>query len=297
MVKGKAESIKNKTCLLGENALWNQKLERFFWADIIGGRVFSYAPESKTIRTETEIGCQIGAFVFSIDGGLILCTEGEILKVPYKNGKFDVSHSEKLFTVPAVPGERFNDAIADARGRVISGSKRDDNTDGVLYSFGRVRKPEPLRTHLGISNGMAFTGGGKRFYHVDSAEKTITVYDYDISSGKISSGRIFFRLPPPLGEPDGITADIGGHLWVACWNGGAVLRISPNGEIEKKIDVPAKQVSSVCFGGKGLSTLFITTAALGGDKNGFNNAGDYLGGEVFFINTGYRGVYENTADI
>ena len=293
----KPKSIKNAACTLGENPLWNRKLQRLFWADIAGGRIFSYSPDFNDIRTEIEIKNQIGAFAFSAGGALVLCTEGEVLEVPFSCGRFDPSHIKKVFAVPYIAGERFNDAICGPRGRLISGSKRKNNTEGVLYSFCKGRSPVKLKEHLGISNGMAFTDGGRRFYHVDSAVKEISAYDYDVQSGAISNGKIFFRMPPDSGEPDGMTADSEGHLWVACWNGGAVLRLSPGGEVEEKIDVPAKQVSSVCFGGRDFSTLFITTASMGGDEKGFGKNGEYIGGEIFYAATEYKGICEYEADI
>ena len=40
-----------------------------------------------------------------------------------------------------------------------------------------------------------------------------------------------------------------------------VLRFDPEGKVQRKIDVPAIQTSSVAFGGEEMDELYITTAA------------------------------------
>jgi sugar lactone lactonase YvrE len=50
-------------------------------------------------------------------------------------------------------------------------------------------------------------------------------------------------------------------LWNARWGGGKVIRISPDGKLDKVVDVPGvSQVSCPAFGGNDLKTLYITTA-------------------------------------
>ena len=53
-------------------------------------------------------------------------------------------------------------------------------------------------------------------------------------------------------------------LWVAHWGGNCVRRWNPfTGKAIDKIDVPAPHVTSCCFGGENLKTLYITTARSG----------------------------------
>jgi sugar lactone lactonase YvrE len=51
--------------------------------------------------------------------------------------------------------------------------------------------------------------------------------------------------------------------WVAMFEGGRVLRISPTGEILREIKLPVRCPTSVCFGGPDLRTLYITSASQG----------------------------------
>jgi sugar lactone lactonase YvrE len=69
------------------------------------------------------------------------------------------------------------------------------------------------------------------------------------------------EIPEGMGYPDGMTIDVDGNLWVALWGGSAVSCWNPHtGELLRKIDVPAKNVTSCAFGDDDLETLYITTA-------------------------------------
>jgi sugar lactone lactonase YvrE len=50
------------------------------------------------------------------------------------------------------------------------------------------------------------------------------------------------------------------HLWIAIWDLGQVHRYSRTREFVSVIDVPAPDVSSVAFAGRGLDTPVVTTA-------------------------------------
>ena len=76
--------------------------------------------------------------------------------------------------------------------------------------------------------------------------------------GRVGEGA--FEIGPELGAPDGMALDVAGCMWIAMWGAGAVLRFTPAGEVIARIAVPARQVSSCCFGGPDLRTLFITTS-------------------------------------
>jgi sugar lactone lactonase YvrE len=64
--------------------------------------------------------------------------------------------------------------------------------------------------------------------------------------------------------PDGMCIDSEGMLWVAFWGGARVGRYNPQtGEQLAHMEVPALNVTSCCFGGADLKTLYITTARQG----------------------------------
>jgi xylono-1,5-lactonase len=60
--------------------------------------------------------------------------------------------------------------------------------------------------------------------------------------------------------PDGLCVDEAGCIWVAVYGGRCAARYTPDGKLDRKIDVPAKAVTSVCCGGKDRRDLYIVTA-------------------------------------
>ena len=60
--------------------------------------------------------------------------------------------------------------------------------------------------------------------------------------------------------PDGLCVDEAGCIWVAIYGGRCAARYTPEGKLDQKVDVPAKAVTSVCFGGKDRRDLYIVTA-------------------------------------
>jgi sugar lactone lactonase YvrE len=55
--------------------------------------------------------------------------------------------------------------------------------------------------------------------------------------------------------------DAEGFVWSVEWYGGRISRYDPDGKLERQISVPAKQSSSLTFGGPELRDIFITSAA------------------------------------
>ena len=89
------------------------------------------------------------------------------------------------------------------------------------------------------------------------------------------------------GYPDGMTVDAEGFLWVALFEGWGVYRFAPDGRLDRRIEVPAAQVTSVAFGGPDYDELFITTGQEGFPPGGRPDQ-PHAGG-VFRLRPGVRG--------
>ena len=89
------------------------------------------------------------------------------------------------------------------------------------------------------------------------------------------------------GLPDGMTVDAEGYIWSAHWDGSCVIRYAPDGREERRIHFPAKQVSSVTFGGADYTDLYVTTA--GGTEKEKQGPG---AGALFHVNPGIQGLPE-----
>src|SRR3546814_3770850 len=82
-------------------------------------------------------------------------------------------------------------------------------------------------------------------------------------SGTIANCRILHQFPLGRGRPDGASVDVEGCYWTALFDGGRVVRLSPDGEILAEIPLPAKRPTMIVFGDDDLRTAFVTTSRNG----------------------------------
>jgi sugar lactone lactonase YvrE len=115
---------------------------------------------------------------------------------------------------------------------------------------------------IGFPNGVGFSPDGQRLYASDSIRGQVIVHDVDADAA-LTNRRVF--VSPTGGAPDGLAVDESGCIWMALYGAGKVVRCTPAGEVEERIEVPAVAVTSVAFGGDDRRDLYITTADHTGD--------------------------------
>jgi sugar lactone lactonase YvrE len=157
----------------------------------------------------------------------------------------------------------MNDAACDQAGRMFAGTKAEDDTPGAgaLYRLDTDHRLTTVLTGVTISNGIGWSPDERLMYYVDSPTRTVDVLDYDRAVGAVADRRPFAELERGSGVPDGLAVDADGGVWVAVWNGGAVLGFDPRGQVTTVVTVPATRPTSCAFGGPKLDVLYITTAA------------------------------------
>jgi sugar lactone lactonase YvrE len=189
-----------------------------------------------------------------------------------------------------IPEERsttFNDVIADPQGRVYCGTLPTKDRLGRLYRLDVDGTLTIMVEGIGCSNGMGFSLDHRAMYYTDSGVREIYRFDYDKATGALANQRLFARLREDQGLPDGMTVDAEGCLWSARWDGGCVARYAPDGTELSRIELPAKKVSCVTFGGDDYGDMYITTAG-GADKA----TEGWGAGALFRVCPGVRGLPE-----
>ncbi len=254
------EQITDPKMQTGENPLWHPAEKKLYFTDIPTGRLFRYDPASDQTE-EIYAGDIVGGFTFQADGALLLFMERGRIAL-WRDGDLTTLVDE----IPAERESRFNDVIADPQGRVFCGTMPSPSAGGRLYRLDRDLSLVPLVENVQISNGMGFTRDYKQFYYTESLAHKIYLFDYDHATGALANQRLWRDFSAEAGVPDGMTVDSEGGIWSARWDGHGVFRYSPQGEFLQKIEIPAKKVSSLCFGGDDLLDLYITTALDGGTK-------------------------------
>jgi sugar lactone lactonase YvrE len=132
---------------------------------------------------------------------------------------------------------------------------------GQLHRFDG-REVHAVGGHCPITNGPAVSPDGGTLYHVDTLGGLVWAFDV-ATRDHLADGRIFVRIDPADGTPDGVVVDAEGAVWVALWGGWSVRRYAPDGTLLATIAVPAAQVTKVAFGGDDLCTVFVTSANIG----------------------------------
>ena len=275
------ELIADYQCGCGEGPLWHPDEQRLYWIDIASGRMFRYEPGAGT-HEQCYQGEVIGGFTIQADGALLLFMARGAVRT-WRNG-------ELTTVIEQIPDERetrFNDVIADPAGRVFCGTMPTQDRLGRLYRLDCDGTLTKLLDGIGCSNGLGFTPDRKQMYYVDSPKREVYLFDYDQATGAITNKRVFVRTPDDEGVPDGMTVDADGCIWCAKWDGGCLVRFTPDGTEERRITFPARKVSSVTFGGPDYTDIYVTTAG-GTDKP---NEGEGAGA-LFRIKPGIRGVPE-----
>jgi sugar lactone lactonase YvrE len=276
------ELIADYQCHTGENPLWHPLERRLYWTDITRGKLFRYDPATGT-HEQCYSGAPVGGFTIQADGALLLfMAHGAIAK--WRDGRFDTVVEE----IPDERESRFNDVIADPVGRVFCGTMPTPARPGRLYRLDLDGELHLLLEGIGVSNGMGFTLDRRRMYYTDSPAHSIYLFDYDAETGALSNQHVWLHTPEGAGAPDGMTVDAQGYVWSARWGDSALYRYTPDGVEERRIEFPAKNVSSVTFGGDDLSDLYVTSALTDGTKSELGAGA----GALFRLRLGLRGLPE-----
>ena len=112
----------------------------------------------------------------------------------------------------------------------------------------------PVAVDLDEPNGLAFDPTERVLYIASSSSDEPVIRAYDRSGVRLKNGRVFARLGPGEGAPDGIRVDVHGNVWSSSHRG--VVVFDPSGRRLGQIDVP-ETVANLCFGGDDGTTLFL----------------------------------------
>jgi sugar lactone lactonase YvrE len=220
----------------------------------------------------------IGSVGLGRDGTLVVALADGIYRLDLSSGAVTA-----LFKpIPADPRVRFNDGKMDRSGRFLCG------TMGIHADpFGQLVRIEAsgssavLARDIRISNALCFSPSGDTMYFADSLDHTIRAYRYGPGEEAGVEPRIIIDTGPFNSGPDGATVDADGCLWVALVQAGKIARFTPRGELDRLIDAPTDLPSCVAFGGRDLSTLYVTSIKDSGSGRAISRHRD--GGLLFAI--------------
>lgn len=244
---------------LGEGPTWDAAAGRLIWVDILGSRVHTYDPVAGR-RTVMATEQHVGAAKPRAGGGLVVNLRDGI-------GLYGPGGAPFSWLVhdPA-PGRRGNDAAVAPDGSLWAGTMRYDEAPGggSLTRVGPDGTTTELLGDVAVSNGTGWSPDKRLVYYVDSPTRRIDVLDHD--GQRALNRRPFAHIEEGAGFPDGLTVDAEGCVWVALWDGAQVRRYTPDGRLDRTVELPVRRPTACAFGGPDLRDLYITTARTGLDR-------------------------------
>ncbi len=277
----------------GEGAVWHAAHSAVYWTDINRFLIHRFTLADQCVRTW---------FFDEPVTALVLTDRDDVLAVVLGSGVIlwepatDVRH-KPIYCLEGWPKVRLNDARADPHGSLWIGSMRNNvnpdgscgtagGRDGMLFRIDPDAGTKVCRRDVGIANTLAWSPDRRRFYFGDTLANVIWTYDYDPDTGAIENETAFFK-DFDRGLPDGSTVDSDGYLWNCRFFGGCIVRLAPDGEIDRIVEMPVKNITTCIFGGPDQKTLYVTTASLEAAS------GDRLAGGLYAIQCEVRGQAEN----
>lgn len=280
-----AQFVFDSKAVLGEGPVWDFINQRLFWLDIEGRKLHCHTPLSKE-NEHWNFDEMIGAISITTEGSLLMAMESGIALFSLQTK--ELKYLNVLKNTDAKM--RFNDGKCDPNGNFWIGTMHKEFLPGSgnLYKLDRFLKSSLQIANTTISNGMAWSCNGAKYYYIDSPTFEVAVYDFDSVRNEITNRKTLFKIPPSYGSPDGMTIDDEGMLWIAHWGGACVRRWNPlDGKVIQEIAVDAPHVTSCCFGGKDFNMLYITTARSGLGEDELKSAP--LSGGLFCVKTNATG--------
>ena len=276
--------------LCGECPVWFAGRQELAWTDCVGQKFHCYNWANGEYRTVAS-GVEIYEFRPNRGGGYVVTNTSGIW-LWNGTGALELVASE-------AEGSRLqvNDCCADRDGRLLTTSFFYDPAGG--YELGRLvrvnatGRVEILDDGYHLGNGIGFAPDAKTLYVTDTVERKIFAYDYNPERGA-RRRRVFVSVPGEEGIPDGLAVDAEGFVWSAQWYGGCVVRYDPDGQVERRIAIPAKQTSSLAFGGPDMTEVFVTSAGqperLPVMPPGYDPDSGVIGGAVYHFQSGIGGL-------
>lgn len=276
------EQLTGPVAFHAEGPVWSASWGGLRWVDMFAGDVLSMGgnDDRDGAITRRHVGGIAAALRPRRGGGAVIAVERGFL---LEDADGDLNPLPDLWTDP---GLRMNEGACDPDGRFYCGSMAYDKEPGrgTVYRLDADRTTSVVFGGSTISNGLAWSPDGSLAYYIDSDTRRVDVFDYTPDGG-LTGRRTLVEITDGAGDPDGMTVDAQGHLWVALYAGSAVRRYRPDGTLDGIIELPVSKVTACTFAGADLGDLVITTS-----REGLSEGSQPEAGSLFRSRPGVTGL-------
>nr|WP_315399722.1 SMP-30/gluconolactonase/LRE family protein [uncultured Duganella sp.] len=248
----------------GECPLWHEQEQALYWVDIPAFTVHRLDPASGAHRA-WRVSSEPASLAVSDNGGLIVAMRSGFYHLD--TGADEVRITEIAAAPYDTSVARFNDGRVDPAGRFWVGTIYEPRDRPAAEMFvlerGEIRKA--WSGGMTNSNGLGFSLDGRTMYHADTTAHLVRRFDFDVAAGTVANQRPFMQFSADKannygGRPDGAAVDADGNYWSALFEGGRLVKLSPQGVLLDEIALPLRCPTMMAFGGADLKTLYVTSA-------------------------------------
>ena len=235
-----------------------QRNNSFTGLDILSRQLHIWNPAAKEDKL-IELEGRIGAVVPTVRGDLVAAIEHGFARIDPESGAV----TPLVEPEAGLEDNRFNDGKCDAAGRFYAGTMEENGArrSGAFYRLDPDLSVHKLLDNIGISNGIAWWDD--IMYYIDTLDCAVSSFSWDRGTGDISNRRTVIKLSLDDGNPDGMTIDAEGMLWIALCGGSRVIRCDPGrGTRVDEFRFPVSMITNCVFGGKNLDELFVSSAKI-----------------------------------
>lgn len=274
--------------IVGEGPLWVPEERALYWIDLMKGTMHRIDVGSGAVETWTPPHKTNALAMRAGKPGMVInCRAGFAFFEP-RAGRFELIADPE----PERDKTFLNDGKCDRAGRWWGGTLDWDLREcrGSLYRLDADLSVHRMDAGIWTSNGLAWSLDDRTLYFNDTHAHCVYAYDYDHDDGAVGNRRVLLDTAEMAGDPDGMTIDDAGCLWIAFYGGAALHRVTPRGRVDRTVRLPVTRPMSCAFGGERLDVLYVTTGRF--RMNEAQRAAEPLAGCLLALDVGARGVAE-----
>ncbi|MFY0614509.1 MAG: SMP-30/gluconolactonase/LRE family protein [Hyphomicrobiaceae bacterium] len=277
---------------LGETPLWCEKTGKLWWIDIEKPSVQCLHSETGKHSVFHIDSNYVGSLALTDTNCLLIATDLTLALFDPRSGRV-----QPIAQVDDGLDNRINDGRADAKGRFWTGTLDNQlsRPNGSIYRLETDGTVTKLLDDVIVTNGIVHSPDGRTFYFTDTRRFTTWAFDIDPDDGAITNRRVFADHTAARERPDGACIDVDGCIWQAFFSGSQIVRYQPNGTIDRRIELPVTNPTCVCFGGKELRTLYVTSGCKFLSQQQLDN--EPMAGSLFAIEGLGQGLPEHRVSV
>lgn len=284
-------------CQLGEGICWDSERNSFWFVDILNHLLYLYNLETLELKNRKFSEPISWAIPIAKSDNILVGLKSGVAIINFFETKNDIHWVNKDF--PGKNDQRLNDAKIDKFGYLWYGSINNDESMPV-GTLAKLNFPtnsiEIIDKNYKVTNGPAFNHENTLMLHNDSANRITYIFHLDKQNGEVLNKSVWRTYSEEEGYPDGMNFDSDDNVWIAHWGVGKVCQYDIEGKLLQSISLPTPNITNVCFGGKDLNRLFVTSAS-----NNFDNPDTIVtpfDGAIFeIIGTKSKGFQSHTPNL